>query len=84
MDSDNASTYSNTLFSLDSDEEEPEDLGDENEANCISDLEGNRVLPLGKIMNAMSNSMCCTKCATQNHNVLMDKFIAFAVPTRRR
>ena len=78
-DDDNESSDSEYTVSSDSEEEDevPDDLGDEDEANCISDLEGNRLLPLGKVMNVMSNSMCCTKCAIQNHKVLMDEFIDF-------
>ena len=77
VDADNESSDSEYMVSSDSEEEDevPDDLGDEDESNCISDLEGNRLLPLGKVMNVMSNSMCCTKCATQNHNTLMDEFL---------
>ena len=59
-----------------SSEEDEEDIF-EDEINCVSDLEGNRLLPIGKVLNAMSNNMCCAKCATANHKTLMEEFIDF-------
>ena len=45
--------------------------------DCVSNLEGNRLLPIGKVVNAISNSMCCSKCALSNHKALMNDFIDF-------
>ena len=59
----------------DDEEEEEEITGDKK--NCVSDLEGNRLLPIGKIVNAIGNSMCCRKCAVSNHKDMMNNFIAF-------
>ena len=56
-------------------EEEEEITGDKK--NCVSDLEGNRLLPIGKIVNAIGNSMCCRKCAVSNHKDMMNDFVAF-------
>ena len=47
------------------------------EMDCISDLEGNWLLPIGQVLNVIGNSMCCAKCVSSNHKALMDKFIDF-------
>ena len=63
--------------SSDSSEKEEEELG-EKEMNCVTDLQGNGLLPIGKIIGAISNDMCCSKCAITNHNSIMNEFIDFS------
>ena len=66
---------SNKESSYDYDDDELDEM--EIEAKCISHLEGNRLLPIGKIINAVGNNMCCSRCALANHNAMMKEFINF-------
>ena len=61
--SDNESD-SNTEYypSNGTDEAEESDKTVEEVENGISDLDGNRILPIGKIVNTITNHVCCTRC----------------------
>ena len=75
--SDSDSNESDSDFSVSGDDEEDTEMIGEDEMDCISDLEGNRLLPIGQVLNAIGNSMCCAKCVSSNHKALMDKFVDF-------
>ena len=74
-DGSDSSYSSNKDSEYDDDDDDLDDM--EIEAKCISDLEGNCLLPIGKIINAISNNMYCSRCAVSNHNAMMKDFIDF-------
>ena len=70
---DDDSLYS--LLSASSSEDDVE--YDVMEDECITDLKGNRILPVKEIVTAIDRSMCCRKCAIAGHRQYLRDFLAF-------
>ena len=47
------------------------------EDECITDLKGNRILPVKEIVMAINRSMCCKKCAIAGYHQYLRDFLAF-------
>ena len=54
-----------------------EGLGDHKLEQCVSNLEGNRILPIKKMMGGLRSSMTCRRCVIKNHKRLTKDFLAF-------
>ena len=44
---------------------------------CVSDMTGNRLLPMDKLLGVFRNSVCCRRCAVSNHTKEMKRFMSF-------
>ena len=51
---------------------------EEKEENCITDMQGNRIISVGKFTAAVKKSMCCKKCAIDGHRKYIQDFLHFA------
>ena len=47
------------------------------ETKFISELEGDRFIPIGKIVNVIENHMCCARCAEVQRTVELKDFVSF-------
>ena len=75
VDFDDSSYLSNSSYV----EEEEEELEyDDMENECITNMHGNRILPVDHIAKVIKEKMCSKKCATSSHKKLMKEFMAFA------
>ena len=70
-------------WSSDSEEDvssvESSDFGvpEEEEESCLTDLVGNRILPVGQVVKAFRQNVCCRKCAVKNHKSHISAFLTF-------
>ena len=72
-DDDEDSLYSLSLAPSSEDEMDYDVMEDE----CITDLKGNRIIPVKEIVMAINRSMCCKKCAIAGHCQYLHDFLAF-------
>ena len=84
----NDSSYSSSDDSscLSESEEEEEfdaEIGDHELDECISDLEGNQILPVKKVVEVLRTSVTCKRCVLRNHKKITNNFWLFADNMRR-
>ena len=76
---DDESWSSNSSYGSSS--EDDDDLAsfeeEEETESCLTDLVGNRILPVGKIAKIFREVVCCKKCAVRNHKSYMKDFLDF-------
>ena len=65
-----------SFSSFGSDAEDELDF-DEMENECLTDMRGNRIIPVGELADVIRKKMCCKKCALAEHKNYMHKFIEF-------
>ena len=80
MSSGSSSDEDSSYWASDSDEEEEddEDLGLHDECLCLSDMSGNRILPIQNLCDGMSKNLCCQMCAEKNHKSFIHDFLYYA------
>jgi hypothetical protein len=59
------------------DKELVQNLEDEDE-ECLLDMVGNRILPVKKLFDAVTENMCCRKCAARKHSQFISQFLSFS------
>ena len=72
------SSFSSSESSATSDYDE-EDFGvvEDEEECCLTDIVGNRIIPVGKLAKVLRRDTCCRKCAVKNHKAYIAEFLAF-------
>ena len=78
--SDELSKVDSSFDGLDESDPEDDDLDVDFEEDldwCVSHLEGNRILPIGKLAHIMRTKMCCHAWAIKGHKNSMNFFIEF-------
>jgi hypothetical protein len=58
-------------------DEDNSDSEDEDE-ECLLDMVGNRILPVKKLFDAVTENMCCKKCAAREHSKFVSQFLSFS------
>ena len=58
-------------------DDESDGEADELEMNCVSDLDGIRLLPIGKVVNAITNNMVCAQCAQADRKAKLKHFLEY-------
>ena len=61
-------TVEDEELDVDSDEEDP---------TCICDMQGNRVLPIQKMVKTINRNMCCRRCTVRETKLRFKEFFAF-------
>ena len=61
-------TVEDKELDVDSDEEDP---------TCICDMQGNRVLPIQKMVKTINRNMCCRRCTVRETKLQLKEFFAF-------
>ena len=47
------------------------------EHECVSDLKGNRILQVGKLVKELKRAMVCRQCVVENYRVFFRSFLVF-------
>ena len=63
--------------SMDPDEEELGVIGEDEVDQCITDLNGTRLLPVSQLSAVIKLKMCCKRCALKEHKRHISNFLAF-------
>ena len=50
---------------------------EEEDETCLTDMVGNRILPVGKVAKVLRKDTCCRRCAVRNHKTYITKFLKF-------
>ena len=72
-----SSDDSSCLSESEEEEEFDAEIGDHELDECISDLEGNRILPVKKVVEVLRTSVTCKRCVLRNHKKITKNFLAF-------
>ena len=77
--SEDDSSYSSddSQFSSESEDEFEEGIGDHELDPCVSHLEGNRILPVKKVVDVLRTAVTCKACVVKKHKKQIKKILAF-------
>ena len=76
---DSSSGYESDTTETSVDTLDDEFFDEEEDFSCLSDLDGNRILPIRKLTDIIQNKMCCRKCAIGYHEKLLSQFIQYTI-----
>ena len=70
-------SYSASSSNISDYKDDGEEWKDEDDA-CVTDMVGNRLLPINSLCQKLRKNLCCKKCAVHNHRKEISKFLSFA------